>query len=139
HLTAEHAYTVPPLSLPDACTPSNPESLSQYDAVRLFVNRAQAAERTFTVSTENAAVIAAICRGLDGLPLAIELAVPRLRLFSPQELLERLTRRLELLTHGFRDLPERQRTLRNTIDWSYQLLGERERVLFARLSVFVRG
>jgi predicted ATPase/class 3 adenylate cyclase len=138
-LYGEHESSVPPLELPDLKRPSSVERLTQYEAVRLFVERAQAAKADFSVTNDNALAIAEICHRLDGLPLAIELAAARIKLLTPQAMLARLGNRLKLLTGGARDLPERQRTLRSTIDWSYGLLEEGEKVLFARLSVFVGG
>jgi predicted ATPase/class 3 adenylate cyclase len=113
--------------------------LAGYDAVCLFVERARGVRPAFTLTPENAAAVVEICRRLDGLPLAIELAAARLKLFSPQALLTRLERRLPLLVGGARDLPARQQTLRDAIGWSYELLTEEEKRLFRRLSVFVGG
>jgi predicted ATPase len=138
-LYGEHEYAVPPLALPDPERLPPVERLTHYEAVRLFVERAQAAKADFSVTNENAPAVAEICHRLDGLPLAIELAAARIKVLSPQKMLERLGNRLKLLTGGPRDLPERQRTLRSTIEWSYGLLEEGEKVLFARLSVFARG
>ena len=134
-LYGEHEYAVPPLALPDPERPPSVERLSQYEAVRLFVERAQAAKADFRVSNDNAPAVAEICYRLDGLPLAIELAAARIKVLSPQKMLGRLGNRLKLLTGGAVP-PERQRTLRSTIEWSYGLLEEGEKVLFARLSVF---
>jgi predicted ATPase/class 3 adenylate cyclase len=138
-LYGEHEYSVPPLALPDPERLPTVERLTHYEAVRLFVERAQAAKTDFSVTNENAPAVAEICYRLDGLPLAIELAAARIKVLSPQKMLDRLGNRLKLLTGGARDLPERQRTLRSTIEWSYGLLGEGEKVLFARLSVFAGG
>jgi predicted ATPase len=138
-LYGEHEYSVPPLALPDPKRPPPVERLTHYEAVRLFVERAQAAKADFSVTNENAPAVAEICVRLDGLPLAIELAASRIKVLSPQKMLERLGNRLKLLTGGARDLPERQRTLRSTIEWSYGLLGEGEKTLFSRLSVFAGG
>jgi len=138
-LYGEHEYLVPPLALPDPERPPPVERLTQYEAVRLFVERAQAAKADFSVTNENAPAVAEICHRLDGLPLAIELAAARIKVLSPQKILERLGNRLKLLTGGARDLPERQRTLRSTIEWSYGLLEVGEKVLFIRLSVFAGG
>ena len=113
--------------------------LTQYEAVRLFIARAQAVKADFMVTNENAFAVAEICYRLDGLPLAIELAAARVKLFPPQALLERLGSRLKFLTGGARDLPTRQQTIHNTIQWSYHLLDEREKILFARLGAFVGG
>jgi predicted ATPase/class 3 adenylate cyclase/DNA-binding CsgD family transcriptional regulator len=135
----EREFTVPPLELPDASHPQPVERLTQYEAVRLFVERAQAAKADFSVTNENALAVAEICAHLDGLPLAIELAAARIKLLPPQAMLARLGSRLKLLTGGARDLPERQRTLRATIEWSRALLDEGEQMLFGRLAVFSGG
>ena len=138
-LRDEHEYPVSPLALPDPeRLPPFPDLL-QYAAVELFVQRARAARPEFALTPENGAAVAQICCRLDGLPLAIELAAARLRLFSPPALLSRLGDRLGLLTAGARDLPARQQTLRAALDWSYELLAEGERGLLRRLSVFVGG
>jgi predicted ATPase len=107
--------------------------------IQLFVERAAAVRPGFSLSPENAAAIAEICRKVDGLPLAVELAAARVRILSPNELLGRLDSRLAELRGGARDLPERQRTLRATIDWSHELLDPAEQRLFARLAVFAGG
>jgi hypothetical protein len=129
-LYGEHEYAVPPLALPDPKQPPPVERLTQYEAVRLFVERAQAAKADFSVTNESAPALAEICLRLDGLPLAIELAAARVKVLPLQNLLERLSSRLKLLTGGARDLPERQQTLRSTIQWSYGLLDEGEKTLF---------
>jgi predicted ATPase len=139
HVAGEHEYPVPPLDLPDPTQLPAPEALSQYEAVRLFIERAQAVKPDFEVTNENAPAVAEICVRLDGLPLAIELAAARIRVLPPPALLERLAQRLTLLTGGGRDVPARQQTLRGAIEWSYGLLDEAERTLFARLAVFVDG
>ena len=137
HLRGEHIYPVPTLALPLAnLKQQSIEQLTQSEAVRLFLERALAVKPDFQVTNENASAVAEICFRLDGLPLAIELAAARIRLFSLQALLERLGSRLELLRGGARDLPRRQQTLRNTIDWSYEMLNIGEQRLFALLSVF---
>jgi predicted ATPase/DNA-binding SARP family transcriptional activator len=138
-LQAEHEYPVEPLPLPDPAALPSLEALAQVDAVALFLQRAQAVKPDFRLTEKNAFAVAAICRRLDGLPLALELAAARIKLLSPEALLARLEHSLELLTGGARDLPARQQTLRATIAWSYQLLSEPEQRLFARLSVFVGG
>jgi predicted ATPase/class 3 adenylate cyclase len=137
HVRGEHVYAVPPLSLPHAGreTPTAAE-LAGYEAVQLFVERAQAVRPDFRLSDQNSAAIADICLRVDGLPLAIELATARINLFSPEELRQRLGSRLALLRSGSRDLPSRQRTLRATIEWSYQLLEPSGRRLFELLSIF---
>jgi len=138
-LSYEQVFLVQALSLPDLAQGSLPENLTRYDAVALFVDRAGKALPGFVLSQENAAVVAAICIHLDGIPLAIELAAARIKLFSPQVLLARLEKRLNILTSGARDLPSRQQTLRSAIDWSYQLLDPADQELFALLAVFVGG
>jgi predicted ATPase/class 3 adenylate cyclase len=135
----EQEYPVPPLELPRPGRLPPIDRLSQYEAVRLFIERAKAARPAFSVTDENAPAVAEICARLDGLPLAIELAAARIKLLPPAAMLERLGSRLKLLSGGARDLPERQRTLRGTIEWSFALLEEGERVLFARLAVFSGG
>ena len=135
----EQEYPVPTLSVPDIRRLPSLGNLSEYDSVRLFVERARSVKPDFKVSSENGPAIAEICYRLDGLPLAIELAAARTRMFPPQSLLSRLASRLKVLTGGARDLPQRQQTLRGAIDWSYELLGEEDKALFARLSVFVGG
>jgi len=139
HLSGEHEFVVPPLSLPDLRNLPPPDRLMQYGAIRLFVARAQAVQAAFAMTGENAPAVAAICQQVDGLPLAIELAAGRSKLFSPQALLPRLANRLKLLVGGAQDLPLRQQTLRGTISWSYDLLSQDEKTLFRRLAVFVGG
>ena len=139
HLRAEREYPVPPLGLPRRKPPPTAEQLSQFEAVRLFIERAQAVNPAFTIDNENAPAVAEICHRLDGLPLAIELAAARVRVLPPEAMLVRLEQRLPFLTGGARDAPERQRTLRNAIAWSYDLLGSHEQALFQRLAVFVGG
>jgi len=114
-------------------------ALSHYEAVELFVSRDQAVKPAFQLSKTNAPAIAEICARLDGLPLAIELAAARIKVLPPQALLARLGQRLAVLTDGAKDVPARQQTLRNTIEWSYQLLDAQEQQLFRRLSAFVGG
>jgi predicted ATPase/class 3 adenylate cyclase len=144
HLRGEKEFPVPPLALPDPkhLPPVGADlvsALSQYAAVELFIQRALDVKPEFVVTNENAPAVAEICVRLDGLPLAIELAAARIKLFPPEALLARLGSRLTLLTGGARDLPARQRTLRDAIAWSYDLLGESEQRLFRRLAVFVGG
>jgi predicted ATPase/transcriptional regulator with XRE-family HTH domain len=139
HLVREHEYPVPPLSVPDPRRRPSAEVLGQCEAVALLVDRARAMRPDFAITEDNARAVAEICARLDGLPLAIELAATRIKLFPPQALLQRLEHRLQLLTEGARDVPTRQRTLRGAMDWSYNLLGEHEQTLFARLSVFAGG
>jgi predicted ATPase/class 3 adenylate cyclase len=135
----EHEYAVRPLELPDPDHLPPIETLRQYEAIRLFIERAHAANTHFSLTNENAPAVAEICARLDGLPLAIELAAARIKLLSPQAMCSRLGNPLKFLTGGARDLPERQRTLRGAIAWSHALLDEGEQVLFARLSVFSDG
>ena len=131
-LSGEHELAVPPLPVP----PPGSGEPADYASVRLFADRARAEAPGFKLTRRNAQVVAEICRRLDGLPLAIELAAARIRLLSPRALLARLDDRMDLLTAGPRDLPERQRTLRNTLDWSFGLLSADEQALFTRLAVF---
>jgi predicted ATPase len=135
-LSGEHEFPVPPLPVPPAGSSPDPEQLQRYASVSLFVERARAAAPGFELTGGNTEAVAEICRRLDGLPLAIELAAARVRLLPPQALLPRLGQQLSLLTGGARDLPERQQTLKNTLDWSYGLLSASEQALFARLGVF---
>jgi predicted ATPase len=135
----EQAYPVPPLELPQRGAAETPEELAGRSAVALFVERARAVRPDFRLDRTTAADVAELCVRLDGLPLAIELAAARIRLFSPRALRERLTRRLDLLTGGARDLPGRHRTLRQAIAWSYELLEDEAQALFRRLSAFDGG
>ncbi len=139
NLHGEHEYPVPPLELPQAEGDVSVEKLSDNESVVLFVERARTALPNFLLTEDNASSIAEICRRLDGLPLALELAAARVKLLSPPAILARLDDSLKLLTGGARDLPARHQTIRNTIEWSYSLLNEEEKTLYARLSVFVGG
>ncbi len=139
HVRAEREFPVPALALPDLEHLPDLETLSQYEAVALFIERAQAVKPAFQVTNATAPAVAEICARLDGLPLAIELAAACIKLFPPQDLLHRLTQRLPLLTSSLRDVPARQQTLRKTIQWSYDLLAPQEQHLFRRLSVFSGG
>ncbi|MGI8550466.1 MAG: ATP-binding protein, partial [Dehalococcoidia bacterium] len=138
-LSGEHTFPVPPLDLPEASLLPPLETLAQAAAVQLFIERARAVQPRFALTAENATAVVEICRRLDGLPLAIELAAARIRLLTAPELLSRLERRLPLLTGGGRDSPERQRTLRAALDWSFALLPEMQRQFLGQLSVFVGG
>ena len=135
----EQEFPVRPLALPADVEGLAPAALLENAAVALFVQRAAAVKPDFTLTAKNAAAVAEICRRLDGLPLAIELAAARVKILPPADLLGRFERPLELLTGGARDLPERQQTLRQTITWSYDLLTAPEQKLFRRLSVFAGG
>ena len=139
HVSGEHVVAVSPLGLPDAAASVPATRLGEYDAVRLFVERARAVRPSFTVTDENASTVVEICRRLDGLPLAIELAAARVNVLPPHALLDRLSRRLSLLTEGGHDVPERLRTMRAGIAWSYELLSPPEQALFRRLAVFAGG
>lgn len=139
HVQAEHEFAVPPLSLPNPKRLLNLGALSQYEAVALFIERAQVARADFQVTNTNAPTVAAICARSDGLPLAIELAAARVKQFPLKLLLKRSEQALSVLSGGYRDLPPRQQTLRNTIAWSYNLLTQEERQLFRCFAVFVDG
>jgi non-specific serine/threonine protein kinase len=137
-LYGECEFRVPPLTLPNLSQLPPLERLIDYAAVRLFIERARAVKPDFLVTTENAPAVAEICVRLDGLPLAIELAA-RIKVLTPQALLARLSRRLQVLTGGARNLPARHQTLREAIAWSHELLASAEQALFARLAVFAGG
>jgi predicted ATPase/DNA-binding SARP family transcriptional activator len=136
-VAAEHEVVVPPLQLPPAT--SDFAALAANDSVALFVQHALGADRSFALTEQNASAVAAVCRALGGLPLALELAAARVKLVTPQEIVERIEHPLALLSEGARDFPERHQTLRATIDWSYELLGSSGRHLFSQLSVFRGG
>jgi predicted ATPase/class 3 adenylate cyclase len=138
-LRGEHEFPVPALELPEPDGLPAPEHVADYEAVRLFGERARAASFDFAITADNAPSIVEICRRLDGLPLAIELAAVRLKTLSLPDLLNRLGSRLDVLTGGARDLPARQQALRSLIDWDYELLDEREQGLFRRLAVCSGG
>lgn len=139
HISGEQELPVPPMELPDASVVPELDTLSGYDALALFVQRARTADPGFRVTEQNVAAIARICARLDGLPLALELAAARLNVLTPELLLERLESRLPALAAGPADLPARQRTLRDTVAWSHDLLGDEEKAVFRRLSVFSGG
>jgi predicted ATPase len=139
HLYGEQEFPVPPLGLPNARALPPVDALSRYSAIALFVQRAVASKPDFELTGENASSVVEICTRLDGLPLAIELAAARIKVLSPASMTKRLASRLQLLTGGSRDLPQRQQTLRAAVDWSHDLLSEAEQKLFRRLSVFVGG
>ena len=135
----ETTFPLPALAMPDVDQTVAPSALAQYEAVHLFLDRAAAALPSFRVTDQNATAIVDICRRLDGIPLAIELAAARVRALSVQAIAERLTNRFGLLTGGDRTALPRQQTLRASIDWSHDLLTEKERILFRRLAVFAGG
>jgi non-specific serine/threonine protein kinase len=138
-ITAEHEYLLAPLALPPADGGCTPEQLMQNTAVALFVDRARSVRNTFELTPENADAVAEVCRRLDGLPLAIELAAARTKILSPQALLSRLSNRLQLLTGGPRDVPARLQTMRDAIAWSYDLLSPEHKAVFRHVSVFSGG
>lgn len=142
HVRAEYEFAVPSLALPDPQRPQHLHdlaALAQYEAVALFIQRAQAVRPDFQITEANAPAIVEICARVDGLPLAIELAAARMKLLTPQALLARLSQRLQVLTSTAKDLPSRQQTLRSTIEWSYTLLDSYEQQVFCRLSIFTGG
>ena len=138
-VSVETEYPVPPMGIPGSGEKETPASLMRYEAVELFVERAKQARPHFELTDDNAATVIAICSKLEGLPLALELAAARARVLSTSEILARLQNRLKLLTGGSRDLPGRQRTMRAAIEWSYELLSDREKEVFLKLSVFRGG
>jgi len=138
-LYGEQEFSVPPLTLPDARAVGDLDRVSKNEAVALFVERARAAKPDFRITDKNAPAVVGICVRLDGLPLAIELAASRLRMLEPGEILARLEQRLPLLTAGASNVPERQRTLRGAIGWSYELLDPPQQLLFGRLAIFAGG
>jgi predicted ATPase/DNA-binding XRE family transcriptional regulator len=146
HVSGEFEFPITPLALPETVSEMHPltnmddeyfESLSHFAAVQLFTQRARAVQPTFKLTSENISAIVAICQQLDGLPLAIELATARIKTLTPQAMLQQLNRRLEWLTRGSRD--SLKQTLRDTIEWSYTLLSEPERIVLRRLSAFADG
>jgi predicted ATPase/transcriptional regulator with XRE-family HTH domain len=139
HVQGEQEYPLSPLPFPVFSSLTQQQDVDHFPAVRLFVERAQAIQPDFALSAANAQAIAAICQRVDGLPLAIELAAARVRVLPPSALLARLEKRLPLLTGGARTLPARQRTMRDAIAWSYDLLSTEEQALFRRLAVFAGG
>lgn len=140
HLRAEQQFAVPPMTLPEPSSDvESVEELTSYEAVRLLIDRAHAVRADLAIAGHNAHAIAQICRRLDGIPLAIELAAARTNVFSPQALLARLEHRLAVLTGGPRDLPLRLQTLREALGWSHDLLRPDEQTLYRRLAVFVGG
>ena len=138
-IDGEQAYRVPSLSLPDLRREHTRESVARFEAVQLFTDRALFARPDFQVTEQNVAALASICQRLDGIPLAIELAAARVRSLSVEEINRKLDQRFQLLTGGSRTALPRQQTLRSLIDWSYDLLSDRERQVLQRLSVFAGG
>lgn len=138
-LRGEREIDVPPLETPPRSASSDRAALARNPAVALFVERAQATNPGFEMTSANAPAVGEICRRLDGLPLAIELAAARVKVLPPNALLQRLEPRLEILSGGARDLPERQQTMRRTLDWSYDLLDSAEQALFRCLGIFAGG
>ncbi|HET6616903.1 MAG TPA: tetratricopeptide repeat protein [Gemmatimonadota bacterium] len=137
-LRGEHVFPVPPLEVPRSATAAPPSGLEEFGSVALFLERARAADPRFKLTNENRGAVVGICAGLDGLPLAIELAAARVRILEPSMILARLSDAFELV-HGPRDLPDRHQTLRRTFDWSYDLLPEPQQRLFRQLCVFAGG
>ncbi len=137
-LRGEHEYLVSPLRTPRDVRQALAEML-EYEAVALFRQQASSVQPDFDLTEANSAAVVEICQRLDGLPLAIEIAAARIKMLTPEALLKRLDQRLKLLVGGARDLPDRQQTLRRTIDWSYELLKTQEQILFARLGIFSGG
>ena len=138
-ITGETSYLVPPLQTPQVTSHTTAAELTEYESVRLFVERAQTAQPHFGLSDANAQAVAQICHRLDGIPLAIELAAARIKVFTPEQIAARLDDRFRLLTMGSRTALPRQQTLRALIEWSYDLLSQAERALLRRLSVFAGG
>jgi predicted ATPase/DNA-binding CsgD family transcriptional regulator len=138
-ISGERVWRVPSLSIPEARLGLLPDQVAQFPSVQLFVQRAQAVKSDFALTSRNAAAVSAICARLEGLPLAIELAAAWVRVLGLDQILERLDDTFELLVGGSRSAPSRQQTMQATMDWSYGLLSEAERVVFQRLAVFVGG
>lgn len=138
-LYGEHRFPVPPMKLPQEENELTLEELIENESVTMFLDRARAADSGFSLTKQNASAVAEICRRLDGLPLAIELAAARVKIFKPQAILSRLDDRFDLLSNGARNIPDRHQTLRNTLSWSYDLLDKDEKILYNRLSVFKGG
>src|SRR5581483_1790229 len=139
HVAGEVVWLVPSLALPDLQRPPTFEQLVAYESLRLFGERAAGVQPGFILTPENSMTVAQVCFRLDGIPLAIELAAARVKLLSVEQILTRLDDRFHLLTSGNRTAVNRQQTLRATIDWSYEMLSEAERILFRRLAVFTSG
>ena len=138
-LSGEDVIVVPPLSVPGEVTVAAPDAIAHYEAVHLFVDRATSARADFRVSSDNAVAVAGLCRDLEGMPLAIELAAARVRVMSPEEIRDSLAERLRVLNVGYRDSDERHRSLRACVEWSYHLCTDPEQRFWARSSVFAGG
>lgn len=138
-IRAEYEYRLEPLAIPSHQGSTDVEALRKYPAIELFVERARSVNPGFTLTSENATAVTEVCRRMDGLPLAIELAAARIRILTPEALLDRLDHALDVLTGGRRDVPDRQKTLRAAIDWSYSLLRDTEKRLLSRMAVFASG
>ena len=138
-LSGEDVIVVPPLSLPEQATVAAPEAIAHYEAVDLFVDRATSSRSDFKLTPDNAPAVAALCRELDGVPLAIELAAARIRVLSPQEICDSLAERLMVLNVGYRDAEARHQSLRACVEWSYDLCTQVEQRFWARSSVFTGG
>ena len=138
-LSGEVVIAVGPLSLPDEAAMTTPEAITHYEAVDLFLDRATSARSDFELTTDNAQAVVTLCRDLDGVPLAIELAAARIRVLSPQEISDRLAERLKVLNLGYRDAEDRHQSLRACVEWSYDLCNPLEQRFWARSSVFVGG
>ena len=138
-LSAEQEFPVPPMSLPSPSSGLDPSQMERSEAVALFLQRVRSVRPDFRLTEANAGAVSEICLRLDGLPLALELAAARMRTLEPHQLAGRLNHSLDLLTHGSRDLPARQQTLRNTVAWSYDLLDPAQQSLFRQLGVFAGG
>ena len=139
NIRGERTYPLAPLTAPRPAPTLSADAIAAFAAVQLFADRAAAAQPSFRITDANAGAVAEICHRLDGIPLALELAAARLRSMSVERIAERLSDRFRLLTSGDRTALPRQQTLRALIDWSYDLLDERERMLFRRLAVFAGG
>ena len=138
-LSGEDVIIVPPLTLPDEATVATPETITHHEAINLFMDRATSARSDFRLTPANAPAVVGLCRDLDGVPLAIELAAARIRALSPQEIRDSLAERVEVLNLGYRDADERHQSLRACVDWSFQLCSELEQRFWARSSVFIGG
>src|SRR5262249_18745966 len=135
-LSGEDVIVVPPLGLPDEATEATPDTITHHEAVALFLDRATSASSDFALTPAQAPAVAGLCRDLDGVPLAIELAAARVRALAPQEIRDSLAERVDVLNHGYHDAEDRHQSLRACIEWSHQLCSPAERRFWARSSVF---